>query len=646
MPYASRSPARGMNDPRPNGAAAAGSPRAARPARLDAARAPGRPRPLARIRQLWLTLSAAASAALLAPWLLFARVSGSRLLLLALGAVLLLGAAWLAFERWIAPELRALTRARDELDARHAAALRAAGETSEYLRDVSQEIRATMHAVLGQTQLLSRSPLDATQHRHMRTIDGAARVLLRIMNDLMALSRSGRRGFDVVPMGGSLHDVLRVSADLLGTAAKNRGLELELRVAFDLPDRVLLDAGRVEQLLLGACRYAIESRAQGMLRIDARAVDVTEGRFTLLLLVDAHSDAAPSGDAASGDALPHAGAAPPRPHGRIPGQALLLELVGALGGSIAWGETPGSLELRLPLQRIDGSSAPRLRPPPEAAPLIRLPASRTPLLVVDSDERSRLATLELLENLGFEVEVATSAPHAIERVAASPFALILMDTELAGLDGYLAAARILTQLGQARPPIIGLCQGPLAEARERAAAAGMDALLAKPVERAALCAALAEWLPDENNPASSGTRLSQAGALAQATQRALVSKSSAPPSSALSRELAAAAVERFVREAPGHYGALVAALGRGARDDAASIAAALAERSASCGAIELSALCRIVEAGRELPGERLDAAVQALGRALESTLGQLAGRVEPPESPPASVTHDRTPDGP
>src|SRR5262245_48732195 len=226
-----------MNDPKPSGMSRAGGLADARPPAEP--RAPRAARGLiTRVRRLWLVLTAAAGAALLVPWLAVSRAENSlgALVFAVSAALLVLGAAWLAFERLVAPELRAMERARAELDARHAAALRAAGETSEYLRDVSQEIRATMHAVLGQTQLLSRSPLDATQHRHMRTIDGAARVLLRIMNDLMTLSRSGRRGFDVVPLGGSLHDVLRVSADLLETAAKNRGLALELRVAFDLPD--------------------------------------------------------------------------------------------------------------------------------------------------------------------------------------------------------------------------------------------------------------------------------------------------------------------------------------------------------------------------------------------------------------------------
>ena len=629
-----------MNESRPNGAPGAGAP--ARAAGLDC--------PTARVRRRWLAQAGAVIAAglgvgLLAAWL-GGHLDGLGLALAPIIATAAFGAAWLAFERGVAPELRALERARAELDERHVAALRARGETSEYLRDVSQEIRATMHAVLGQTQLLSRSPLDATQHRQMRTIDGAARVLLRIINDLMALSGSGRRGFDVVPMGGSLHDVLRVSADLLETAAKNRGLELQLRVALDLPDRVLIDTGRVQQLLLGACRLAVEASTQGTLRIDARPLDMTDGRFVLLLHVEPESAPAPQSEAGRG---PAPGAAR-----RAPGSSLLLELVGAMGGSLVLGETPGMLELRLPVQRIDGG-APRRRPPPEAVgqTVIRLPVASAPLLVVDSDEPSRLAAIELLENLGFEVEVASAAPRALERVAQAKFSLILLDTELVGVDGYVAAARILTQLGRERPPIIGLCREPLAASRDRAAAAGMDALLAKPIEREALCAALAEWLPEENNPASSGLRLSQAGALAQATERGQAAKRSPLPLEALpdlAPEVLAArsasSIERFVREAPGQYRLLASAVARGQHDEAASLAAALAERCASCGAVKMAALCRILEGGRALSGEALGQAVDALGRTLDAVLRQLRDPLEPSESPPASVTHDRTPDGP
>ena len=623
--------------------------------------------PLARVRRLWLTSTAAIIATLVVPTVVVALGSGaSGLLVLApISALFVLGAAWLAFERLVAPELRGLERARAELDRRHAAALRSAGETSEYLRDVSQEIRATMHAVLGQTQLLSRSPLDATQHRQMRTIDGAARVLLRIINDLLALSRSGPRSFDVVPLGGSLHDVLRVSVDLLEPAAKNRGLTLELRLGFDLPDQVLLDTGRVQQLLLGTCRYAIEACAQRALCIDARPLEASRGHFVLSLRVEPRAEPASSaGPAPSSELAPSGELAPmaetPRSEvaadalGRPATPALLLELIGAMGGTLELLPTPGALELRLPVQRIDGE-APRLRPPPEAAgrPLLRLPVASAPMLVVDSDDASRLAAVELLENLGFDAEAASSAPRAIERAAQTKFSLILLDTELVGLDGYMAAARILTQLGHERPPIIGLSRAPLAAARERAAAAGMDALLAKPIEREALCAALAEWLPDENNPASSGMRLSQAGALAQATERAqAVKRSTAPPgtpSRAVSDVASAersAALERFVRDAPGQYRALAAAVERGRSEDVARIAAALADECRSAGAQDLAALCRVVAEPQVLSAEQLGAAVDAVGRALDGALMVLGRSLAPPEVAPASATSESSPERP
>src|SRR5688572_12491711 len=93
------------------------------------------------------------------------------------GCLFVLAAALLAIRHAIEPELEALARERAELDARHATALGDAQATNQYLRDVSHELRASMHAVLGLTQLLARNPLDANQHRQVRTIDGAARAL-------------------------------------------------------------------------------------------------------------------------------------------------------------------------------------------------------------------------------------------------------------------------------------------------------------------------------------------------------------------------------------------------------------------------------------------------------------------------------------
>jgi CheY-like chemotaxis protein/HPt (histidine-containing phosphotransfer) domain-containing protein len=637
------------------------------------------------------------------------------------GGLLVLSAALLAIKNGVEPELDALERERAELDVRHHAALRAAQETNEYLRDVTREIQASMHAVLGLTQLLLRSPLDATQHRQMRTIDGASRALLRIINDLLSLSGPEKGRFDFVPMGTSLHEVLFVCIDLLEPSAKDRGLTLQLHIALDVPDRVLLDIGRAQQIVLGICRYAIETCEPGrLLRVDAGARHLSDARFELLLRISSGAlpesaapgaaaalislapiSAAPSSrspssrspssrsqSARSPGAAFHGVPAPSVPAPSAPissapissaaaasapassappvsvvpraaaGLSLPRRLVALMGGSLELDELKHTLELVLPVPRIGYPSngaprAPRSDPPLDSrsssppAMLVRLPAANAPILLVEADAGAQSAGLELLENLGFDVELASSASRAIERAVQKKFALILMATELPGMDGYGAAARILAQLGQQRPALLGYTRALGPETRERAAAVGMDALLAAPLERASLCEALAEWLPDEANPASSGTRLSLAGALEQANRRAAVARFSGAPASSLpdlaAGERPAGMIEIFMLEAPIQVRTLARAAARGRRDEVASLAARLKERCSNCGALKMAALCRTLEGARDLSLEQLGANAKALGQSLDAVLALLGERAE---RAPASATTERNPDSP
>jgi two-component system, sensor histidine kinase and response regulator len=568
------------------------------------------------------------------------------------GCLFVLAAALLAIRHWIEPELGGLARERAELDTRHATALGDAQATNQYLRDVSHELRASMHAVLGLTQLLARSPLDANQHRQVRTIDGAARALLRIMNDLLTLSRPEPHTFDVVPMGCSLHELLRIAHDLVEPSATDRGLVLDLRIGVELPDRVVTDAGRVQQIVLGLFRYAIETSEHGPLRIDARAKTLGDERFELSLGVQGP---APAPTANEPRALPTADGAEDKAPASLAGLALAQRLATLMGGRIQRGAMSNGLELSLPMARIDPIIVEEAAPP-RASPLplsIRLPPTVSPLLVVDGDERDQAEAVELLEGLGFEVEVAADGTQALERVARQKYAAILLATDVgepAGRNGVSSAEALRAELDSARPAIIGCTREPLQRALERPGAKQFATIVSKPLERNALSVVLAQWLSDETHPASSGMRLSKIGALAQATRRGLdVRLSSAPTSSLPDLEpgrRTERALELFVLEAPAQLVSLARAAARGRRDEVVMLAERLSERCSTCGAMKMAALCGALAGARELSLEQLGAHVKALGKALEAVLSLMGEPTPALDSAPASAASDRNPDSP
>jgi PAS domain S-box-containing protein len=137
----------------------------------------------------------------------------------------------------------------------------------------------------------------------------------------------------------------------------------------------------------------------------------------------------------------------------------------------------------------------------------------TPLriLVAEDNPVNQHLVRRLLEKMGHTVEVAGNGAEALAALARAPFALVLMDVQMPGMDGLAATAAIRRQeatSGGARQPIIALTAHAMASDRERCLAAGMDDYLTKPIQRTALCAAL-ERVVAARAPADAGELLDE-----------------------------------------------------------------------------------------------------------------------------------------
>jgi two-component system sensor histidine kinase BarA len=130
------------------------------------------------------------------------------------------------------------------------------------------------------------------------------------------------------------------------------------------------------------------------------------------------------------------------------------------------------------------------------------PAGRRPrILVVDDNEATRRVAQRQLAGLGFEVSTAANGPEALDRLAAEPCDLVLLDGMMPGMDGAATAREIRRREGVGevgRIPIIALTASALPEDQDRMLAAGMDDLVAKPPELDELGVVLARWLPAED----------------------------------------------------------------------------------------------------------------------------------------------------
>lgn len=394
---------------------------------------------------------------------------------------------------------------------------------------------------------------------------------------------------------GSLHALLRGCIDLLEPVANEKGLNLELSLSPELPDDVQLDAGRLHRVLVDLIHGALQLTESGGVKVQVDAVDVTRERFGLRARVEESR------------------------------------------------ATTGSrFQVVIPVaRRAEGkrSAAPSSLPPPPVA--LRLPSPTAPILVVDDDVIAQVGALELLETLGFQTELATGGQHAVDLVSLGTYALVLMDCEMPGLDGYGAARRIRALARSPHLPIIACTATTSTEQRRRALDAGMEDCLKKPLERAELCRVLAMHLPDEKEPASSGTRLISAAAK---TLRPRGAPEAEAPDLA-PRHRSERLVDLFVTQVPEELHELAVAADLGRADELARRADKLEQTCLGCGALKMAAACAALKSARGLTNEQLSAHLKALNEAFLVVM-RLLGETGPTSEKTSAPASEHNPEAP
>ena len=216
------------------------------------------------------------------------------------------------------------------------------------------------------------------------------------------------------------------------------------------------------------------------------------------------------------------------------------------------------------------------------------------ILIVEDNEVNQLVAQATVNKFGYTVDVVSNGAEAVDATASTRYSAVLMDCHMPVMDGFEATRVIRSRGGTFRLPIIAMTAGALDGDRERCLAAGMDDYLAKPVDAAALQAALARWVPE---PAAQA--LAVTGAVRAATEPRAVDQDRLAMLRGLGpddgRGLLPATVEAFRKDVPGRIAALQAALDDGGGEALVRAAHALKGSAANIGAGRAAAICAELE---------------------------------------------------
>jgi len=400
--------------------------------------------------------------------------------------------------RIIARQHAGLEAARREIESARQEAEAANAAKSRFLADMSHEIRTPMHGMLGMTELLQSTPLDAVQARYAQTVARSGQSLLTILNDILDLSKIEAGKLELDPHPFVLREPLQEVVDLMLARAAAKGLALSIDLPPGLPERVRGDSLRLRQVLANLVGNAIKFTRSGKVVVTLRrGAAPDEYRFTV-----SDTGIGIAADVAERLFQPYAqadAAVARRSGGSGLGLAIARRLVELMGGRIGVRSTPGEgaeFWFSVPLPESDeaGTAPGALAPASEPA----AGDAALPLLLVEDNPVNVLYAEAVLQALHRRVVVAHDGEQALALLRGQAFGLILLDCHMPGLDGPSATPRIRALeagLGRPRTPIVAVSAGVMADERERCIAAGMDDFLAKPFSVEQLRAVLARWAP-------------------------------------------------------------------------------------------------------------------------------------------------------
>ncbi len=364
-----------------------------------------------------------------------------------------------------------------------------------FIATMSHAIRTSMNGIIGMTQLLERSRLDERQKKWLHTLQGSARHLRQLLDDILDLSRIEAGKVTLRHEVFDPREIVCTSCDLFRPSAHQKGVAIILHMADSIPDALRGDANSLRQILINLLGNAVDFTESGHVTAHLQLTCPPEGGPCILDV--AIQDSGPGVPVEQSQAVFEpfskvAGAHSGNGHGTGLGLAISRRLAALMGGSLVLDHNglPGAcFRLKVPMEIAEAA---KLAPSPRST----LPTfADMKALVVDDSVSNQLVLQAALENLGLACDCVGSGEAALQKLARQRYDVVLMDCEMPGEDGFSICRRWRAQEardGLVRTPIAAVTANVGQDDREAARDADMDGFLAKPFELDELAGLLAD----------------------------------------------------------------------------------------------------------------------------------------------------------
>ena len=409
--------------------------------------------------------------------------------------------AYLRDLREIRATLEAMHKTQDELRLARDLAEKSAKAKSEFLANMSHEIRTPMNAIVGMTHLLAGSKLDEKQRNYVDKAGHSANLLLRIINDILDFSKIEAGRMDTENIQFSLHQITSNVHDIISGQAAAKGLDWQIDVASDVPDGLVGDPMRLEQVLINLANNAVKFTPSGQVKatVSLRRMFEDNGTAKAEILFEVRD----TGIGMSEEQLTtlfspftQADSSITRKFGGTGlGLAISRSLIELMGGEISCVSSLGkgskftfTVTLNLADAVADEADGAALG---DCACENCLAGIR--VLLAEDNEINQMIAVDMLEGQGALVNTVGTGLEAIKALQQNDYDVVLMDIQMPEMDGLSATAEIRANPRWEDLPIIAMTAHAMSGDREVSLEAGMDDHLTKPIEPDKMFAAIRRW---------------------------------------------------------------------------------------------------------------------------------------------------------
>jgi len=355
-----------------------------------------------------------------------------------------------------------------------------------FLANMSHELRTPINGVIGLTQLLRKTPMNDQQLSMLELLETSSQSLLGVINDVLDISKIESGKFNIIRAPNNIREVIASVFQLLKFKADEKMVDMLLDIDPNLPEYMMIDALRLNQVLMNLLSNAIKFTDRGHVKLKVYVIDSDKDRLKIKFSIeDTGIGIAEEKLSKIFDSFEQAEIDTANIYGGTGlGLTIVKKLVELKGGELTVSSRIGKGSIFNIINWITIAEKPKLKKENRADHKKLPPFNQLSILVAEDNMVNQFILAKMLKDWNVNVEMVDNGRKLIEKLHQQNFDIILMDTHMPDMNGYQTAKAIRMDFEEPKRsiPIISLSAAALDHEKEEAISAGMNDVLSKPFQ--------------------------------------------------------------------------------------------------------------------------------------------------------------------